>query len=63
MSSETQQTIADFAPADDVETDAEELGGPVYGSIDCPRCGRSISKKSASLVDSSGCPFCREDGQ
>jgi hypothetical protein len=26
----------------------------------CPGCGRSISDRSAALVDGDGCLFCRE---
>jgi len=32
----------------------------VNTSVECPTCGRCISSRSAELVDSDGCPFCRD---
>ncbi|MFC6863291.1 hypothetical protein ACFQGE_07435 [Halomicroarcula sp. GCM10025817] len=38
------------------------MSGPstVDTSTTCQQCGRSISERSAALVDDNGCPFCRE---
>lgn len=39
---------------------SQQLG--IQITVECPRCGRSISERSEELVDRTGCLFCRGEG-